>query len=445
MKVKLSLLLVSTVVLAAMLPSQNAIAAEQQATHKSNKETKRVPAMRNRVYSQLARAQSLADAGDKAAGFAVLDEVKERINSLNSYERAMMFNFYGFMHYANNDLAPAIASFKQVVAEQAIPDSLLTSTLYSLAQLSMQLADFDGALVYLKQWQQAHNKPLTANQEMLFAQVYYQDKHYVDALMHIENSIKILTAENKIPKENDLILKRATHYELNQPEAVTQVMEQLVRWYDKPKYWLQLAGMYGETGEEKKQIAVMEAAYQAGYVAKAADIITLSQLYLFHEAPFKAANLLAEAIDNGAVTAQEKNLDLLARAYLAAKEDTKAIKVFKTLTTLVDNGKYDALLAQTYLNNEKWQLAIDFATSAITKAKTAANATDKNKVSYLANMYLVQGMANFNLNNFEPSLSAFTQASAFNESKKTAQQWYKYVEREHKNYQRQQVSLAMLL
>ena len=150
MKVKLSLLLVSTVVLAAMLPSQNAIAAEQQATHKSNKETKRVPAMRNRVYSQLARAQSLADAGDKAAGFAVLDEVKERINSLNSYERAMMFNFYGFMHYANDDLAPAIASFKQVVAAQAIPDSLMTSTLYSLAQLSMQLEDFNEALIYLK-------------------------------------------------------------------------------------------------------------------------------------------------------------------------------------------------------------------------------------------------------------------------------------------------------
>jgi len=443
MKVRISLLFVSAIGIAAILPTQTANAADQQATQKSYKETKKVPAMRNRVYTQLSRAQGLADAGDKAAGFAVLDEVKERMDSLNSYERAMMFNFYGFMHYANDDLAPAIASFKQVVAEQTIPDSLLTSTLYSLAQLSMQLEDFNESLVYLKQWQQANNKPLTSSQDMLFAQIYYQDKQYIDALMHIESSIKTASEANKLPKENWLTLKRAAHYELNQPKEVTKVMEQLVRWYDKPQYWLQLSGMYGETGEEKKQIAVMEAAYQAGYVTKAADIVTLSQLYLFHEAPFKAAKLLAEAVERGTVTAEEKNLDLLARAYLAAKEDAKAIEVFKTLTTLVDDGKYDALLAQTYLNNEQWQQAIDFADSAIARTSDA-NAKGKTKVNYLANMYLVQGMANFNLNNFESSLTAFTQAISFNESKKTAQQWYKYVEREQQNYQRQQVNFAML-
>ncbi len=91
--------------------------------------------MRNRVYTQLARAQKLSDDGDKEAGFVVLSEVEGQIDSLNGYEQAMLYNFYGFMHYANDDIDNAIASFTKVISdESAIPDTLLSSTRYSLAQ-----------------------------------------------------------------------------------------------------------------------------------------------------------------------------------------------------------------------------------------------------------------------------------------------------------------------
>ena len=93
----------------------SAQAAEAEQSVKKIKRSKKVPAMRNRVYSQLARAQKLADEGDKIEGFNVLDEVKDRIDSLNSYERAMLFNFYGFMYYGNEDTALAIDSFNQVL------------------------------------------------------------------------------------------------------------------------------------------------------------------------------------------------------------------------------------------------------------------------------------------------------------------------------------------
>ena len=344
------------------------------------------------------------------------------------------------MHYANDDIAQAIASFTKVVSnESAVPDSLLISTRYSLAQLSMQQQDYVGALHHLKLWQEANAKTLTSNQEMLFAQVYFQDKQFVDSLMHIENAMIAAKKENKTPKENWLVLQRATHYELEQPKQVTKVMEQLVRLYSKPQYWIQLAGMYGEIGEEDKQVAVMEAAYQAGYITKSSEIMTLAQLYQFHGAPFKAAELLNEAIELGTVVAQEKSLDLLARAYLDAKESKKAINVLKQLSQLADSGKYDALLAQTYLNIEQWQKAIIYADQAI--AKTNEN----NEATYLGNMYLAKGMANFNLKEFKSSLAAFVKAEQLPKIKKTAQQWTKYVEREQEVFQRQkQMRLAML-
>lgn len=424
-----------------LMPSQVVAKTGEQTkqVHKSYRATKKVPAMRNRVYTQLARAQKLNDEGDKEAGLAVLANVEEKVDSLNGYEQAMLYNFYGFMYYANDDINHAILSFNKVISNEAvIPDSLLLSTRYSLAQLSMQQQDYSSALRHLTAWKNANKKPLMASQEMLFAQMYYQDKQYINSLIHIENAIKITKTEEKTPKENWLILKRAVHYELEQPKKVTQVLEQLVRLYSKPKYWLQLAGMYGEIGEENRQIAVMEAAYQAGNVTKSNDIITLAQLYQFHGAPYKAATLLDEAIEQGIVDAQEKNLDLLARSYLSAKEFTKAIKVLNQLSQLSESGQYDALLAQTYLNTEQWQYALTSADKAITKSK------DDNDKAYLGNMYLVKGMANFNLKVFDESLSAFALAEQVANIKKTAQQWKKYVVRERNSFQQQKLRLAML-
>jgi len=449
MSVKITLLLASTISLMTLLSSEQIMAQENNSAsakqevkkeHKSYRASKKVPAMRNRVYTQLARAQKLADDGDLPAGLTVLAEVEERLDSLNGYEQAMLYNFYSFMHYANDDIENALISFNKVIRdESSIPDSLILSTRYSLAQLSMQKQDYASALTHLKAWKEQNSKPLTATQEMLFAQIYYQDKQFIDSLMHIENAINVAAEDNKKPKENWLVLKRATHYELNQPKKVTQVMEQLVRLYSKPQYWLQLAGMYGEIGEEDKQVAVMEAAHQAGYITKSSEIMTLAQLYQFHGAPFKAAKLLNEAIEQGTVVAQEKSLDLLSRAYLGAKEPLKAIETLETLTKLADGGKYDALLAQTYLNTEQWKNAIDAADNAIKKSK------NDDSITYLGNMYLVKGMGNFNLKEFDRSLSAFVDAEKLPKIKKTAQQWAKYVEREKEFFQRQQeVRLAML-
>ncbi|MFT6691155.1 MAG: hypothetical protein ACJAXH_001680 [Colwellia sp.] len=411
-----------------------------QADKKSYRASKKVPAMRNRVYSQLARAQQLADKGDKIQGFEVLGEVEERLDSLNSYERAMLFNFYGFMYYGNDDLALAIDSFNKVIAESAIPDSLIISTLYSLAQLSMQQQDFKSALDYLTQWRNLNDKTLTGNQEMLFAQVYFQDKDFVNSLKHIEIAVSLVKAKNKLPKENWLTLQRATYYELQQPKQVTKVIEKLVRLYDKPQYWLQLSSMYGEIGEEDKQMAVMEAAYQAGYITKATDIITLSQLYLFHGAPYKSAAVLDDAIDQGSIFADEDNLSMLARAYLAAKEDDKAIKVLIRVSDMTPSGKHDALLAQTYLNNEQWPAAINAAKLALARYAEHTQSNLKN-VKDIANMHLIVGMASFNVKSFERSLAAFAKASQFVSTKKTALQWGKYVEREQAQYK---VQLAML-
>ena len=411
----------------------NIAQAQAQNPSAKNSTSVKVPAMRNRVYTQLARAQKLADEGNGLEGFDVLDEVQDRIDSLNSYERAMLWNFYGFMYYGNDDIASAIDSFEKVVSEKEIPNSLRLSTLYSLAQLSMQLQNFDQSLTFLGLWKESNPKEMTNTQQVLFAQVHYQNKQYKQSLSYVSKAIEQSEIAKEVPKENWLVLQRASYFELKQPIDVTRVIESLVRYYNKPKYWLQLSAMYGEIGEEDKQLAVMESAWQAGYVTKSTDIITLVQLYRYHNVPIKAANLLAEAIDNGKVVAQEKYLDMLAQAYIAAKDDEKSIPVLIKAAEIGETGKFDAHLAQAYLNLEKWQLAINSADKALERGKLDSESTE-------GNMYLVKGMAAFNLQNFEQSLVAFSQAKKVKSSAKTAKQWFHYVQKEQGAKQK----LAML-
>ena len=81
-------------------------------------------------------------------------------------------------------------------------------------------------------------------------------------------------------------------------------------------------------------------------------------------------------------------------------------------------------LAQTYLNLERWQLAITAAD------KTLFRQGEQNDNSQTATMFLVKGMVSFNLKKYESAKLVFTQAQKYSQVKKTAQQRFLYVERE---------------
>ncbi|EAW27263.1 putative unknown membrane associated protein [Alteromonadales bacterium TW-7] len=382
--------------------------------------TKRVPALREKVYSQLARAQKLADDGDVKAGLEALGSINERSSSMNSYEIAMMHNFYGFIYYNQNDLPKAIASFERVVAEEGIPQTLRLSTTFSLAQLAMANSDYDKVIAFLDNWDEINTQPIPEGYYLLRAQTYYQLKDYKQGLDYITKVISLSDDEGKTPKENWLVLQRAMFYSLNQTNKVVEVLERMVKLYDKPEYWVQLSGMYGETGQEKKQLAVIEAAYQQGFLTSRADLRQLAQVYLYNGLAFKAAEVMSKAIDNGIAEKTAKNYAFVAEAMIQAKEDEKSIEYFVKAADLSDHGQYDQRLAEVYVNTEHYEDAADSARKAL----------DKGGLDFESNAFVALGMAQYNLQNFDASILAFEQAEKHKKSQRLAKQWIKYVKRE---------------
>ena len=364
-------------------------------------QTERVPPLREKVYGQLARAQEQADNGNLAEGISILGEVAEKADSMNSYERAMMWNFYGFMYYEQGNTKEAINYFEKVVKESPIPESLEKSTLYSLAQLALSDGQFQRAISFLDQWEGLAEEGEMGKAWVLKAQAYYQADKYQEALSLIDKAIAAVDAENKIPDENWLILKRALHYELEQPEQVAKVMERLVTSYSKPEYWVQLAGVYAQLEQDEKQLAVLEAAHQQGYIETGSEWRQLAQAYYFNELPYKAAETMQEAMSKGKVDASVDNLKFVAQAYTQAKENEKAISAYMKASEKVEHGNFAAQIAQLYLaldNNEK---AVEYAKQAFSKGE----------LDNEGNLYLAEGMALLNLKRYEQAIESFEQAA----------------------------------
>lgn len=421
MNIKKLTLTVSIVLSVSVLPSLLSVTPlTDMNTVYAETKTKRVPALRNKVYSQLARAQKLADEGKVQEGLEALDNIKARASSMNAYEVAMMYNFYGFIYYNENQLDKAIESFEQVISEEQIPESLRQSTTFSLAQLAMANNEYSKVIVYLDKWKLGNTKPIANSYYVLRANAHYLQKQFNEALESINVAISFAESQNEKPKENWLVLQRALHYSLNQPEQVVQVLKKMVKLYNKPEYWVQLGGMYGEVGNGKKQLAILEAAKQQGFIRSKNEIMQLAQVYMYNGLNFKAASVLKEGISSGKIENSAKNQAFIAEAFVQAREDEKSISHFKQAAAKVEHGNYSQRLAEVYLNLEQFEEAADYAREAL----------DKGKLNFESNAYVALGMAQYNLENFDASILAFEQAEKHKKSSRLAKQWIKFVKKE---------------
>lgn len=379
-------------------------------------QTERVPALREKVYSQLARAQTVADEQGNAQGIEVLNEVASRADSMNSYERAMLWNFFGFMYYDNGDTAKAIDYFGKVVAEQPIPESLQKSTLFSLAQLALSDGQYDKSLNYLGQWRQLADADELPKAWVLEAQAMYQNGRYQDALEPIQKAIAKAEDEGDVAKENWLILARAIHYELGQTDGVAKMLEKLVVNYSKPEYWLQLAGVYGQLEKNAKQLAVLEAAYQQGFVEKPSELRNLAQVYYLNELPYKAAEIMEQGLSNGKLDNTLSNRKFYAQSLMQAKEYDAAIEAYQQAAELGDRGDMLAQAAQLALNIDRNDVALELAQQALAAGEL------KNP----GNMYLVQGMVYVNQKQYQKAVAAFQSAQDYEATEAAASQWVRY-------------------
>jgi len=407
--------------------------AQEEAEQKPKYKTRKTPALREKVFKQLAKVQELTNPDtekdpDAKPNFPeALKELREisagtERGKWNQYELAQLYNYYGFVYYTLENYPEAIKYYKLVVAQSPqIPEGLEVGTLYTIAQLYFVQEDYRNAIVSLKKWMEL--SPIVgADAYILLGQAYYQINDMKQALTNVNIAVKRYEEKGKIPKENWFSLQRALYYDKGDNKKVIEILEKMVRHYPKATYYKQLSGMFGAVGREKDQLHMLDAAYQMGAVTKEKELLNLAYLYMGEDYPYRAARLVDKGIKDGNIEATSKNLELLATAWRLAQEVKKSIPEMEKAAKKSDKGDLYARLAGIYLDNDLHDKALE----------AGATALKRGGIKRIDQLQIVLGMANANKKNYSEAIKAFKAAAKDKRSKKFALQWIQYCESEIK-------------
>jgi len=403
-----------------MKPLSAAFAQDEKAK-KPQRETRRTPALRNKVYEKLAEAQAAAEAKDFNTAAKVLDGMiaSGGKKALNSYELANVYNLYAFIYYSREDYANALKSYEKVVAQPDIPIAMEVNTRFTIAQLYFVQEQWQKGINALLEWFKVTESP-NANAYVLLSQGYYQTRDYDKALFNVEKAIQMYKDKDKLPKEQWYNLARFLYFEKDDVNKTVDVLEELLKYYPKKQYWVQISHMYGEQKKEKAQLAAMETAYVQGMLDKGTEQVTMAYLYLNADVPYKAAKVMDKGLKNESVEGKSKNWEIAGNAWRQAQEIDKAIPAMEEAASRSDKGELYARLGNVYLDGDHFKKAITAINKGLSRGGVKRPDTAR----------LVLGMAYFNDKQYAKAREAFQAAGRDERSAKYASQWLKYMDSE---------------
>lgn len=390
-----------------MLLSNNVYAREKD-------ETKATGAIDAKTFEILTKAQELTENSQYDEALRTLETIKNS-DKLNSYAKSQMWNFYAYIYASQDKYQDAIGAYKKILAEPDAPEGLKLTAKYTMAQLYFQVGDYNSVINLMEEWLREIPEP-TATAHIILAQCYYQNKSYDSALKNLDKAIDIERKEGKEVNENWLRLKAAIYFEKKDTKNTLITYEELLRHYPKTIYLRQIAGLYGELGNDKKRLTTYDALYLNGALDKESEVLNLAYMYLGQEVPYKAGKIIEAGMNRDLIKKNPKNMETLANAWAQANEHKKAIPTLEEAAKLSNKGLLYARLAGVHFDAGDFSKAVD----------AAQKADEKGGLKREDNNLMLMGMANFNIKKYEDALQSFRRAKKFKESFADARKWETY-------------------
>ena len=380
--------------------------------------TKQAQAVSKEVYERIQKAQEMVDVKDYNGALKLLNNLYNP-DKLTEYEQANVLNYIGFVHYNKDDIKNALRTYDRMLAIPTLEPQMAKQTTYTVVQLLTMDEQYSKALTTLEKWFMLETNP-APEPFILKAQNLYQVQRYGEMIEPIESAMRVATERNKPVKEDWWNLLNFAYFQQEDYRKVRDIQKTLLQNWPKARYWKSLAGAYTELGEDEKLIYAYDAAHTQGMLVKDTEFVTMAQLYLQAEVPYKAASLLQEKMDAGIVAKSEKNYRLLSQSWQLSMEDQKAIPALKSAAVLASDGELDHRLANSYLNVGEYGDCVTSANKAISKGGL------KNP----DNVQISLGMCLYNLRRYGDAKTAFRNAAKVPRSQRTSRQWIKVIDAE---------------
>ena len=375
----------------------------------------------------------------------ILTELLNIRDELKSYDRSVMWNYWGYIYFSDEDYDQAMYAYEQLLKEPEATIPLRTSSLLTPAQLNLVKENWDKGIRLILQWME-EVETVTAQSYYLLASAYFQKEDYVRARSSMEEAIRLAEVEGYRPRENWYVLLAACFNELKDRKIISEaysleqqlgIYEILVNYYPKKLYFLQLGGTYQQMDREEDYMITLKAAFDKDLLDKEGEYLALAQLLLISKNPYWAAQVLVAGQNKKTIIVNketnkeelvpvikdtEKNLKLLADSWRMAQEIDKAIPVLEKAAKMSKDGDTYILLGNLYLFEDRIEESIRAIEAGLKKPKVKSRSQAQ----------LVLGQAHFEIENFEEAKKQFRAAARDKDKriKKTANSWIKYAENE---------------
>lgn len=378
-------------------------------------------AMDEPTYKELNKVYELVGEEKFNEAYNSLRKLLDR-SGKDEYLQAILYQALAQVEWSRNHFDPALQYFEKAVQLDALPNQAHFALMYQIAQLYYMKERYDDALNRLDLWFcTAPQEKITSSAYVLQASIHTNKKDYANALKSIEKAISM----EKDPKEQWYQLKLAAHYELNQFPQAAETLELIIsRWPDKKTYWIQLTQTYYKLKQEDKALSVLALAHRKKLLDKQSDILFLSSLYSNANVPYKAADVLQKGIESAVVEGSDRHWALVADVWYAAEEMEFALAAYEKAGTAARTGDIDLRRGYILVDMERWPPAQAALSSALSKG-----GLDERKTG---EAYLLRGMAEFNLGNFDSASSDWRQATKYPKAREAAQQWMNHLEEERR-------------
>ena len=335
--------------------------------------------------------------------------------NLSKYEKAVVYQFMGFVFVQQNKIDDAIKVFSKTVDLNVLSNTQHQSTQFNLASLYGSREEWDLTINALMKFYEFEREPV-AESYIMTGIAYFQKGLPLEALpyIHIANEKAIK------PKESWLQLELAILFINKRYDEAIEVVKKLsTYWPEKEKYWETMAGTYMEMQKDANALAALSLGYKNNAISKAETLENLARLNLYLEIPYQAATLIERNIQDGNIENSEKNLRLLLGAWTAAREFNKAIAVIDILAPITGEGKLYIQKAMLLNENGDWEGVKDATVKALYDEEL------ENK----GDVFILRGMAETELGYYDQAIESFTQAMEIGTetNKKNAEAWIEYV------------------
>lgn len=340
----------------------------------------------------------------------------------DEYLQAIINQALAQLEWSRENYAASLAYFEKAVELDALPDQAHFALMYQIAQLYFMQERYRDALDRLELWFcTAPRENITAAAYVLKASISVQMKDYRQTLQAIDTAISMEPS----PVEAWYQLKLASYYELEQyPQAAATLEAMIVLWPEKKLYWTQLAQTYFNLRQEDKALAVAALAWRKKLMTTQADITFLTSLYANANVPYKAAAILQQGIEDKVVESSEKFWTEVADLWYSSEEMEKALTAYEKAAAAASTGEMDLRRAYILVDLERWPPAREALDAALAKG-----GLDERK---MGEAYLLRGMAEFNLGNYDQAGADWGQASRYPRARDAARQWINHLQEERK-------------